>query len=202
MYRFYRLISVIFHPVLLPIAATIVFFTLHPINIDLAAKIKIIFIVATGTYFIPILLLLILKKRKLIESLEVKKINERKIPVLFMTILFFILAKSLSRITNLFLLSQLFIGCSIALSSCYFLFIAKLKISLHMIGIATFIGFILSYSLFTQTNLLLLLAGLFLIAGSIAQARLKLKEHTLKEVLLGFTIGVLSQFLVFSIHLL
>ena len=31
----------------------------------------------------------------------------------------------------------------------------------------------------------------------IAQARLKLKEHTLKEVLLGFAIGVLSQTLIF-----
>ena len=66
-----------------------------------------------------------------------------------------------------------------------------------MIGIATFIGFILNYSLLTKTNLLIFIASLIILSGIIAQARLKLKEHTLKEVLLGFAIGVLSQTLIF-----
>jgi membrane-associated phospholipid phosphatase len=197
MYRFYRLVSIVFHPVLLPVAATIAFFILNHSTIDSASQVKIILVVATVTYFIPILLLLVLKKKKLIDSFEVRKINERKIPVLFMTILFFILAKSLNKIPNLFFLSQLFVGCSIALSICYFLFLSKLKISLHLIGISSFIGFMMVYSLLTQTNLLLLITSLFLAAGFIAQARLKLKEHSLKEVLIGFLVGFLSQFSVF-----
>ena len=67
-----------------------------------------------------------------------------------------------------------------------------------MIGIAAFIGFILNYSLLTKTNLLIFIASLIILSGIIAQARLKLKEHTLKEVLLGFAIGVLSQTLIFT----
>ncbi len=69
-----------------------------------------------------------------------------------------------------------------------------------MIGIGTFIGFILIYSFFNQTNLLILIACLFTTAGFIAQARLKLNEHVLKEVLLGFSIGVISQSVVFSTY--
>ena len=197
MFRLYRLISIILHPILLPVAATIVFITLNSSTIDSKSQLKIIFSIAASTYIIPIILVLVLKKVKIIEDLEVRKIDERKIPVLFMTIVFFILAKSLSGIPNLFFLSQLFIGCSLSLSICYFLFFAKLKISLHMIGIATFIGFILNYSLLTKTNLLIFIASLIILSGIIAQARLKLKEHTLKEVLLGFAIGVLSQTLIF-----
>lgn len=202
MYRFYRLISVIFHPILLPIAATILFFILNRSCIDSKSQLKIIIIIATGTYFIPILLLLFLKKRKLIENFEVRKINERKIPILFMTIVFFIIAKSLIKIPNLLYLSLMFFGSSIALCICYFLFFAKLKISLHMIGIGTLIGFILIYSILNQTNLLILAICLFITAGLIAQARLKLKEHVLKEVLLGFCIGVLSQTVVLTTYFL
>ena len=202
MYHIYRLISVIFHPLLLPIAATISFFILNDAYIDRASQLKIILIIATGTYFLPILLLLILKKRKLIENLEVRKIKERKIPLIFMTILFYILAKTTAKIPSLTILSQLFLGCSISLSICYLLIIANLKISLHMIGISTYIAFITMYSIYTQTNLLVLLACLFLIAGITAKARLALKEHSLKEVLLGFSIGYSMQLFVVSIGII
>ena len=157
MNRLNKLISVLFHPILLPIAATIIFFILNTESIDTKVQLKIIVIVAIGTYFTPILMLLVLKKRKLIDTIEVRKIKERKIPVIFMTVLFYILGKSFHKIPDLFYLSQLFLGCSLALSICYILFMKKLKISLHMIGIASLISFLGIYSIETRSNITLFL---------------------------------------------
>ena len=199
MNRFHKLISVLFHPILLPIAATIVFFILNNDTINTKAQLTIISTVAIGTYLVPLIMLFVLKRRKLIQNLEVRSINERKIPIIFMTVLFYILGKSFNSIENLIYLSQLFLGSSLALSICYFLLLKNLKISLHMIGIASFISFVTIYSIQTKSNITLFLAILFLLAGIIANARLKLKEHSLKELSLGFLTGICSQILIFAI---
>lgn len=155
--------------------------------------------IAIGTYFVPVLMLVILKRRNLIQSLEVQTISERKIPVIFMTLLFFMLGKAFTKIPNLLFLSQLFLGCSLALSITYFLFIRKLKISLHMIGMASFIAFVMAYSIENHVNTTHFLAVLFMIAGIVAHARIKLKEHSLNEIFYGFTTGFITQFLLFGI---
>lgn len=199
MEKFHKLISVVFHPILLPVAATLVFFMLNNHGIERSIQFKIIFMIAIGTYIVPILMLFILKRRNLIQSLEVKTINERKIPVIFMTILFFILGKAFTNIPNLLFLSQLFLGCSLALSIAYFLFIKKLKISLHMIGMASFIAFAMAYSIESQVNITHFLAVLFTLAGIVANARIKLQEHSINEIIYGFATGFATQFLVFGI---
>lgn len=119
-----------------------------------------------------------------------------------MSILFFILGKSLGQIDELLFLSMLFYGCSLALAAIYILFIFKIKASLHILGVATLISFIGIYSITYKTNLTLLLASLFIISGVIAQARLKLQEHNLTEVILGFLIGFISQLWIYHKTLL
>lgn len=197
MTRFYKLISVIFHPILLPIVATILYFILHQTNLETSVKYKILIIVATATYLIPLFLLFILKRKKLIQSFEVKNIQERKTPIVFMIVLFYFLGQTLSNIPEITLVSILFFGCSLSLSICYFLFLKKIKTSLHMIGIGSLISFIITYSIHTQTNLLNFISFLSLIAGLIGHARLYLKSHVLKEVIIGFSIGFISNLAIF-----
>lgn len=197
MTRFYKLISVIFHPILLPIVATILYFILHQTNLETSVKYKILIIVATATYLIPLFLLFILKRKKMIQSFEVKNIQERKTPIVFMIVLFYFLGQTLSNIPEITLVSILFFGCSLSLSICYFLFLKKIKTSLHMIGIGSLISFIITYSIHTQTNLLNFISFLSLIAGLIGHARLYLKSHVLKEVIIGFSIGFISNLAIF-----
>lgn len=197
MKRIYKLISIIFHPILLPLVATLIFFIIDQPILDNQIKYRLLIIIGTATYLIPIVLLALLKKRKLIQSFEVKGIQERKIPILFMIVLFFFLGKTLISIDEIFFLSILFLGSSLSLCVCYFTFIKNQKTSLHMIGIASLLAFIILYSITTHKNLLPLIAIIFIIAGIIAYARIKLKAHTLTEINLGFIIGFVSQVILY-----
>lgn len=200
MQRVYKLISIVFHPILLPLVATLSFFVIGNSNLIDSVKLKIILLVGIGTYLSPVILLIILKRKKLIQSIEVRNIDERKIPILFMTVLFYVLGKTLGRIDPLFLLSNLFIGCAISLAICYMLFVKKLKLSIHMLGMASFISFTLIMSIYMQVNLLMATALLFIASGVVATARIQLKAHSLQEINLGFIVGFLPQLLFIYFH--
>jgi len=196
----YKLISLIFHPILLPFAGTLYYFLIHPISLPRELKYKITIVIITGTYLMPLLLLYILKKRGKINTFELHNISERKTPLLFMIALFFILGKSLLKIEEILELGTLFIGCSFALTVCYFLFLSNFKTSIHMIGASSMLAFVILFSIQHQQNMLAQIIAIVLFAGLIGQARLHLKAHTAKEVYFGFLIGLLSQFLIFGLY--
>jgi hypothetical protein len=196
----HKLVSLIFHPVLLPFAGTLYYFLIHPIHIPRELKYKITIVIITGTYLMPLLLLYILKKRKKINSYELSNISERKTPLLFMIALFFILGKSLLKIEEILELGTLFIGCSCALTICYFLFLFNFKTSIHMIGASSMLAFVILFSMQYQQNMLAQIAVIILFSGLIGQARLHLKAHTAREVYFGFLIGIMSQFIVFGLY--
>lgn len=71
-----------------------------------------------------------------------------------------------------------------------------------MLGIGGLIGFFMCVSYKYQLNLLILISFLFIISGGVAYARLIVKAHTLKEIYLGFLVGVLSEILVFTLYII
>lgn len=198
MTRIYKLISLLLHPILLPIIASILFFIVNDTAIANNLKYMILVLITISTYLIPLVLLVLLKKLKRIESYELKNIQERKIPLLMMIGIFFLLGSALGSIDEMHYISILFLGNSLALALCYFVFLIHIKSSIHLIGAGSLLGFVLIYSHLTQTNLLLLIAVICILTGLIAHARLYLKAHTLKEIVLGFCIGFIAQILAFS----
>ena len=195
-----KLISVIFHPIFLPIIGTLLFFSKTPYTFPTDIKRSLLSIILIATYLIPSLLLFILKKINLIDNYQIKNIQQRKLPVVLMAIVFYTLGKVLFTIPQIFELSILFIGTSIALITTYILFIWNIKSSLHMLGIGAALAFLLIFSFQYKLNLLLPIALTFLGAGSVAKARLSLKAHTVKEIYIGFSLGILSQILVLIIY--
>jgi len=200
MIQFHKFISFIFHPIIIPIASSILYFIIVPNHIPKGFSYRVLALVFAMTYIVPIFLLLFLKKVKLIDSYHLTSINERKFPILFFTVLFFLIGKFLLKTNAINLLSYSFFGCSLALSLVYLLFSAKIKTSLHTLAIAGLIGFIITLSFHYKFNLQLLLIVLFLLFGSVATSRLKLKAHTLTEVILGFFIGFFSQMIVYFFY--
>jgi len=198
--KFYRFISYIFHPVIIPIASALLYFILVPVAVSKAFSSRVLGIVFVMTYILPIVLLYILKRVKLIEDFELKTINERKFPVLFVAIITFLLGRLLLQTGLANLLAYSFYGCALALGIIYFLFFLKIKTSLHTVGLAGLIGFLTTISISFQLNVLLILMILFVVLGLVATARLFLKAHQPKEILLGFIIGVCSQLLIFYLH--
>ena len=196
--KFFSIVSIVFHPIVLPTAATLFVFIVQPNTLSSHFKLNILGLVAVFTYAIPILLLYVLKKTKRIHSYDLKEIHERKSPILTMLVLFYILATLFGEIVQLHSLATLFTGCSISLSLCYIAFAKNIKTSIHMIGAASASTFLLTFSHQYQCNLLLPFAISCFCGGLISQARLRLEAHTIKEIIFGIVFGILGQLVAYS----
>lgn len=175
----------------------LLFFTLQPTYLPKEFEYKILIVIFLSTYVIPILFLFILKKRNSIESYHLKTTEERKFPILFFLTITFLLGMRLLELNAIDLLAYSFIAGSLSLLITYILLFTKFKTSLHTLSIGSLIGFVIIISIHYKIKLLLLITTGVLLFGIIGTARLKLKAHTVNEVLLGFAIGVITQILIY-----
>jgi len=149
------------------------------------------------TYVIPLVLLILFKRLKLIKSFKADSINERKVPIAMMIVLFYLLGNTIKGIPNLADIGLLFYATTLGLVCIYILFAFKLKTSIHLLslGITTGFFFVLN-SLYSQ-NLIAVIIGALIFSGLLGSARLHLKAHKESEVYLGFILGFLSPIIVF-----
>nr|WP_274704114.1 hypothetical protein [Polaribacter marinus] len=173
------------------------YFLLIPNNFNSNQKLAILGLVFTITYLVPLLILVIFKKLKLIKSFQTESIRERKIPVMLMIILFYLLASTMNNIPNLRDLGLLFFATSLGLLFIYLFFAFKIKVSIHILSLGISTGFFLVLSNIYSQNFTFLIIILLLLSGILASARLHLNAHTKKEVYLGFFIGMISPFLIY-----
>lgn len=188
---FIKSASYLLHPIFMPLIGTILYFLITPrFSPDSIAKAKIMAI-SILTIFIPIVFFFLLKNLKVIDSIHLKKVQERKIPLLFFCIILltvnnFIL-QSYNQTELYFFFTCILYSNILALLLAYF----KIKASLHLIGISGIVGFILLLSFIYQTNLLYLIAISIFSMGWIAASRLEAKAHNVKEIAWGLFIGLI-----------
>lgn len=197
--RWYRSISTVLHPIVMPTIGIILYFIFTPIGLSRHQQYTILGIVFITTYIIPLLLLIFLKYFGYIKSFQVHGINERKIPIFLMMTLLFMLGNFFTKTTIIKDLSFLFFGVVLGLGFVYILFIAKIKTSLHLLSMGATTGYFLLFNQFYNINVLPLILILILSSGLLASSRLHLKAHTYNEVFLGFFIGLISPFLAYFI---
>ncbi|CAI8411255.1 MAG: Uncharacterised protein [Flavobacterium sp. SCGC AAA160-P02] len=197
--RFHRFISTILHPTVLPTLGVFLFFIFVSKAIERRLQFIILGLVFIFTYIIPVLLLILFKVLGFIKSVQVFTIRERRIPILIMITILYYLGNTIIQIPEARNLGILFYGTSLSLAVIYLLFSIQLKSSLHLVSMGNMIGFFLILANVYSLPLLPLLIVLVLLSGILASSRLHLKAHTPKEVLVGFFLGIVSQFIVFSI---
>lgn len=198
--KFYKTVSHLFHPILFPIIGTILYFIFLPRHISSRSERTLILTVFITTYLLPMLFVYFLKKMKMIESYEMETNEERKFPLLFLTIISYVLSLMLHKTQIVEELAVFYFAMALTLLISYFLLYIHFKISLHAIGIGGLLGFLGVLSFSYELNLIVLLALFFIIAGIIMTSRLKLKAHEGNEVYIGFIIGVLSQIITYIIY--
>lgn len=194
--KFHKFISVILHPIVIPTLGVIVYFMFIPNSIRSHQKLLILGLIFVVTYLIPLLILLLLKTFRLIQSYQVSSISERKIPILLMIVLFYILGNTLFSIPFVRDLGTLFFATSFGLVIIYLLFMFQFKTSIHLLSIGIATGFFLLLSIQYAISILPIICILILISGILASSRLYLKAHAPKEVYLGFFLGMVSTFIV------
>jgi hypothetical protein len=172
------------------------YFLLVPNTIKSSQKLTILSLIFTITYLIPLLILILFKKLKIIKNYQTNSIKERKLPMALMIVLFYLLGNTISNIGNL---SHLFYATSLGLLLIYILFFCNIKASVHLLSLGLIISFFMVISILYSRSYIPLITIIFLLSGILASARLNLKAHTTKEIYIGFFIGIIAPFLVYAI---
>lgn len=194
--RLSRIISVVFHPVIMPLAGVFILLTyggwLSLIPSD--GKRYIYLVVALTTMVLPLAMMPILLWTKIISSYLLSEKEERRIPLLLMAMLYLIGAFTLQKVDAPVILSLFLNGSSMVVLAVA-IFNWKWKISNHMAALGGVTGMVLAISLRWMLNQQLIIAILFLVAGVTGYARLKEDDHSPAQVYIGYLLGFVINFL-------
>jgi membrane-associated phospholipid phosphatase len=195
--KFHKFISTILHPIVLPTLGVFIYFLFVSQSFEKRLQLIVLGLVFTLTYLLPLLMLLLLKKFRFIKDFQVSTIKERRFPIIFMMLLLYFLGNSIIQIPTIRNLGILFFGTSLSLTCIYVLFSLKLKSSLHLVSMGNMIGFFLIMTNINSLSMLPIIILLILLSGILASSRMYLKAHTPIELLIGFSLGIICQFIVF-----
>lgn len=197
--KFHKFISVILHPIVIPTIGVLLFLSITPNEIRKERQYLLISIVFFSTYIVPLISLIILKTLGFINSFQVESINERKIPLFLMLLIFYILGRNLIQISDFKELGMLFYGTNVSLAIVYLLFSFQIKSSLHIMSLSSALGFFLLIGNVYSISTLPIAIIIILLIGVLASSRLHLEAHNQKEIYLGFFIGLFGQFIAYSL---
>ncbi|OYQ35685.1 hypothetical protein CHU92_10755 [Flavobacterium cyanobacteriorum] len=185
--------SYIFHPLFIPVYATLFYFFITR-NFFYRHEIYLVFIqVLILTILLPISLFYLLKSLGLIRSKMMLDKKERKLPLVFYSLLLLFLIKYSFAVFVIPELYYYFTGTLISTVLALALVLFHHKASLHVGGIASLTVFIISISAYYHIRFLYLIAFFVLCTGMVASSRLEAKAHTMGEVVLGALVGIVPQ---------
>jgi hypothetical protein len=190
-----KIISIIFHPMLMPTLGVFLIFQAgtHLSLLPFEAKRIIYLTVFISTFIMPVSLLPLFLQLKVISSIQMETARERIIPVFVTGIFYFLGYLLLKRMGVLSVLG------SFILASLMAVFIAVAitffwKISMHMIAIGGLTGVMLAMAMRFNLDLTFLLSLLILASGIIASARLYVGAHNQAQIYAGFILGLVIVF--------
>lgn len=191
--KFAKLISYIFHPLLMPSYAFTMLFSqkaYFAMILPIPTRWRLILIVFIITFVLPLMVVLLLKSLKRIKSLQMYDRKDRNIPYIVTAWFFFILYLIINN-TQLSPIFKYFSLGSTLLIVFAFLVNLKWKISIHMIAAGGLLGFVLGLLLMSIISDPIYLLSLIFFTGLIGYARLKLKAHTQAQIYAGLLSGII-----------
>jgi hypothetical protein len=193
---FARLLSYLFHPLLMPTYLFLILAEAYPAGLDPIQSsshflfIVLIFIV---TFFLPVLNLAFMKLFGSIRSFQMETRNERILPfsliaVIYIFITYLFYYKSRISIGDNFLKIMIIIDLLAIVAT---LFTVFYKISIHSLTAWGIVAILILLNKTSEVNSLFYPAiGAILATGFIMSARVYLQAHTLKEVMWGGIAGL------------
>ncbi len=186
-----KIISVVFHPLMMPLYGFLIIFSTPTIfsYLPFAQKKVIILILATNNILLPLSLLPYFKWRKIISTWTIDERRERIIPMALTSVLYFltfyiVLRYSIPLFIKAVILSTAFISFAVTLVN------FRWKISVHSVGAGALTSLIFVLSFKMHVSLIALIIPAILVSGLILSSRLWLNSHNPKEVWLGYLMGI------------
>lgn len=188
MNRLAKIISVLLHPLVMPLYAMILMLWTTPFGLLLYTRVKLLLVLSVFVFtcITPLFFILILHKTGAISSLSIRERGERVVPLLFGALMCYMNYVFLARVVRLHpLFPRMFFA--LALFLLMLAIITKFwKISLHMAAIGGLLFIFCTFSLYD--NFFWIIA---LLAGALGSSRLQLGAHNSLQVYVGFLLGVL-----------
>ena len=198
--RLSKLISIILHPIFMPILALYLSLKQIPsIGVAITNYQNYIYLVLIfSTVILPLISILFLIKSGKVSSLEMSNHKERSVPLfrtaLWMGLGYYILENILvfSPIIKAELIGAISIILIASIISKYW------KISLHLLGIGGLVGVLIALEII-YGNLQHLIIIFILLSGVLAMVRIKEKAHNYTQVYIGFLGGLSVELLIMLI---
>ena len=198
--RLSKLISIILHPIFMPILALYLSLRQVPsIGFAITNYQNYIYLVLIfSTVILPLISIFFLIKSGKVSSLEMSNHKERSVPLfrtaLWMGLGYYILENILvfSPIIKAELIGAISIILIASIISKYW------KISLHLLGIGGLVGVLIALEII-YGNLQHLIIIFILLSGVLAMARIKEKAHNYPQVYIGFLGGLSVELLIMLI---
>lgn len=191
--RLAKIISIVFHPLLMPVYGMAIIFSAPTLFGYLPFNVKklLILILLINNVLLPLSFLPFFIHRNIISSWTITGRKERNYPLIITTLLYCITSYLIFRFpVPLFLKTYIFAATFISVIVTVINF--WWKISLHSVGAGALISLVLLLSLKMLTPLEWYLIPAVLVAGLILSSRLKLNLHSPQQVWIGLFTGFFS----------
>lgn len=187
--------SYLFHPIFIPLLGTFFYVTLDDNYFTLPQYLVLFIQIIIISILLPLAFFYLLRTFGKIDSIMLSDISQRKIPLLLQIMLMSILIAKSITINRYFELFFFFSGGLFSTIIAFMLLFAKIKASIHMIGMSALTVFIIGLSVHAEVNIINTVVFFVLMNGFVASSRLEMNAHTKKELAIGFVCGMLPQLL-------
>ncbi len=195
-----RFISLIFHPVFMPVYGLLVIFYSPTLMVHLPSAMKRIMflLVAINMTVVPLAMIPLLKYRNIIRSYNMDTRAERIIPLalgsmmyLLSTIIFY--SYQIPVLIKSFMLAVSVTSALILINTFFW------KISVHAAGMGALLATAIALSLRMRTDILIILLPLLILSGLVMSVRLYMNSHSPAQVYTGFLLAFFTVFFVMMI---
>ena len=183
-----------FHPLLIPTLLFAFLFTFYPqaaYNLTFQGQVYFVGVIFVTTFLLPGLAIMMLRTSNTISSVLMERREERIIPFIIITLVYFIIAymfafyRSFNTLVSAVVIGMALISLLLTIITFFF------KISVHAATISGVIGFALGTQLHyaVEGNFVYIVSLLVLFAGLVSSSRLSLDAHKPNEILAGIIVG-------------
>jgi len=190
-----QLISVVFHPLFIPLYATwLLFHSNNYLSYAVSPKLQdfLYILIFTITYLVPAVVTWLLWQKGWVKSFELEDKKDRTLPF-FLTLCCYI--------AGIYLLFNLpiprvfgftLLGAGIGLLAALIINF-KWKISIHMIGLGGLLGLFYGFGRYFHLPTLAFIVLIAIISGIVGAARLYKGGHSPAQIYVGFIVGFLLE---------
>jgi hypothetical protein len=200
-YRLAQVVSIVFHPVFMPLYGLLIMFSAPTLLSFIPLKIKFLtlLVVVINNIILPLSITLVLYSRGVIKTIYAREKNERTILLLITFALYLITTLLMLKLPVPNLVKAYFVSTTfVTFVTIIINFIWKL--SLHSVAVGGLLTLVCFMAYLFEVPVTGYLAGMVLLSGIVMFSRLYNEDHQPGEVWAGFFTGILS--MVFSLFFL